>query len=80
MKLHPHIFLCIILFPLMLSCGNRNDFESLLQSGIECFEAGDMESAMRYFTDAEDHMSTDVSSDKRGLIYLYRGAYITVYS
>lgn len=74
MKLHPHIFLCIILFPLMLSCGNRNDFESLLQSGIESFEAGDMESAMQYFTDAEDHMSTDVSSDKRGLIYLYRGA------
>lgn len=74
MKLHLHILICIFLFSLLLSCGNRNDFESLLQSGIEHYEAGEMEAAMQDLTDAEDHITNDVSSDKHGLMYLYRGS------
>lgn len=73
MKLYLHIFVYILLFPLMMSCGSRNDFERLLQNGIERFEAGDMEGAMQNLIDAEDYITKDVSSDKRGVMYLYRG-------
>lgn len=73
MKPHLHIFICFFLFPLLVSCGDRNDFVSLLQSGIKHYEAGEMEAAMQDLTDAEDHINGDVSSDMQGALYLHRG-------
>ena len=75
-----HLPIILLSLFLSVSCGKTDICTRLIKSGVEHFEAGEMEDAMRDLTDAEDFITAKVSTDMQGALYLHKGViYNTLY-